>query len=570
MTQIFKIRTLNSIIMNKKFLVLGVFCAMAAMSVSAQQLPNVGFEKWENAGKTTDLAMHPESLNFNRPGMEPEGWNGSSVDQLYIEELTRKSNDAKTGALSVSIYNKFLGIPGIMGSVAPGYFTLGTPWVAADLANVPNSNGGTFGGVEFTSYPDAIVGQFKRIDTTVEKSTIIAYLWNGEFDSNIGKVDAMNHPVKNADRAILGKEGAGTVSGAGTLVASLEKTFTKDEAKDWTEFVVPFNYVNNKVAPTMMNVIVAAGDYWNRASLLEKTELLVDDLRFVYYSTLESLKVNGVAVPNFKSDVYSYDLVGELPTPEQVEYVAKGISCNELVTVDQEASVVKITLTGEGEDLDGQTSHTYVLNYKKAEAHAGAKYDGSITINLMGTITPVPNQSVYIEKAADGKSCTFSLYKFSLDGDPANSLGDIIVENVTIEDKADSYVYAGAKNGIQLGGGMIQADAKLDGTETKADNHLVMNIHVEWINGKDRIPIEVVFDGKAVQGGVENIEAANAVVVAENGVIAINGFKGNAEVYALDGSLVASAKVNGEAQINVAKGMYIVRLADKGFKVIVK
>ena len=64
----------------------------AAQTVGAQQLPNVGFESWKgsgNAGYTYQSSSASVSGTSNeglrqRPGDEPIGWMGSSINQKVI------------------------------------------------------------------------------------------------------------------------------------------------------------------------------------------------------------------------------------------------------------------------------------------------------------------------------------------------------------------------------------------------------------------------------------------------------------------------------------------------------
>ena len=561
--------------MKKRFLLFGILCAFAGLSVSAQQLENGSFEEWTTSktenGSTLDAA---NGKTFQRPGIEPKHWSGSSIVQVISAELiSKETKDVKIGSSCAKLYNKFVGFAGI-GSVAPGYLTLGTPWVAADMGNVANSGGGTFGGVEFTFIPDAIAGHLKRTDSSGEVSKVIAYLWNGEFNSNIGKLNSMNTPAKNVERAVLGKEGAGTVSGNGKLVASLERTYENTELNNWLDFVIPFNYIEGAGAPTMMNVIVCAGNYWDRNALQKTSTLLVDGLKFIYHSKLESLSVNGVAVPNFDKNIYEYQMSGSvLPTSDQIKAVVDGKSAQATVEIDASKALVTITVSNVGADSDNLSSHIYKLQYEKKRE--GARYQGTLDINFGGGIS-IPNQSVYIEFASDGKSCKFALYDFSLDG--STSIGDIIVENVQINfDETGEYrSFAGSKQGISLAGGAIIADAELSGTEHFYGGHLVMNINVEWIQDPSnpesaRIPIPVKFNGGIDKtSGVENIQNINATAYGVNGALVVNGFEGMARVYSMDGRLVKAAWVNTEAQLDLTAGLYIVRLGNKAVKVVVR
>ena len=312
--------------------ILSATCAMmlasAGMMANAQQLPNFGFEDWKTACGNT-YGMDDKTGYRQRPGVEPDGWNGSSVNQTVI--LNKKQDLVfqviEDGDTVVKLQNKFVGVFSI-GSTAPGYLTLGTPWVYAST-NISNCDGGTFGGVEFTSKPDAVKGQFKRTDTNEEDSYIIAYLWNGSFSSKIGSVDLNTSKEEfNVDRAILGDKldpQKNLVTGDGKLVASREYTFKSTNNK-WQEIVVPLTYVEGAGEPTMMNMIISAGDYWTRGNLKENTTLLVDDVRFVYFSRLASITLNGEAI-TLEEGKYDYTVGKVLDfSEEDIAYTLEGES----------------------------------------------------------------------------------------------------------------------------------------------------------------------------------------------------------------------------------------------------
>ena len=642
--------------------------ASAGMMANAQQLPNVGFDAWKTACGET-FGMDGNTGYRQRPGVEPQDWNGSSVNQTVVG-MNKQQVLVSNVDGAVQLQNIFVGVSfGSMkiGSVAPGYLTLGTPWVYAEMT-ISNCDGGTFGGVKFTSKPDAIKGQFKRTDTNDENSYIIAYLWNGSFKSKIGKKGSPSETFENVERAILGKVTPDET--AGKLVASCEYLL-KPTNSDWQTIEVPFIYDEEAGDPTMMNVIISAGDYWERGNLKENTTLLVDDVHFVYYSRLKSLKLNGVEVEGFSpdvyeytvegtkevafeselmsqfttaktevhyndygypeyatilvgrfaengellsgeykdvddatsheyrinfsyhnsrlaslkvndvdvngfsSDVYSYYVAGEVPAIEAIEAVAVDPEATVEMTRDEEAATITIVVTNpKGVDEDGESSHTYVLNFQKFYTPAGQKYNGTLTIQLGdGEPFSMEDQSVYIDVKEDG-TCTFGLYQFAMG--PGMVLGDIVVENVAIASDETGTTYNGEKKDIVLflNGSAIFADATVSGTED-ADGNLTMTIPVIWKTGiGDAAPmmtINVTFNGKKDTGaGVESVAGDGVKVYATAGCVVVEGAEGVAQVYTADGKQVAAEAVNGKTEIALANGLYIVRVGNKVQKVVVK
>lgn len=667
--------------------ILSATCAMmlasAGMMANAQQLPNVGFEDWTLDNESGSSLNTNDGKMYARPGIEPLNWSGGNVNQFGLatsSELCTRGGDEADQYLVLT--NKRVESFGF-GATAPGFVTLSTPWIFATTSMLSESaiklgDGGTYGGVAFEYKPDAISLKYRKTAVNSEVSRVIAYIWNGEFVSNVpkniknnGSFLSPNYVISelttltDVDRAIIGRESSDKVVKKGTLIAKVDYEITEDKS-DWTSLEVPFTYEENTstIKPEKMNVIISSGDYWNRSGLYENSTLDVDDVRFVYYSrlasislngeaiTLEegqydyivgkvldfsedkviaavmgknaeakvtidtekafvtvvvsnvgadtdgvsshtytfqynkketyyssqlaSLKVNDVAVNGFSSDVYSYYVAGEVPAIEKVEAVAVDPEATIEMTRDEETATITIVVTNpKGVDEDGESSHTYVLNFQKFYTPVGQKYDGTLTIQLEGgDPTEMPEQSVYIDVKEDG-TCTFGLYQFALA--PGMVLGDIVVENVTMgTDENGNTTYNGEKKDIVLflNGSPIFADATVSGTEDAAGN-LTMTIPVIWKTGiGDAAPmmtINVTFDGqKEGTSGVESVAGDGVKVYAAAGCVVVEGAEGVAQVYTADGKQVAAKVVNGKAEIALANGLYIVRVGNKVQKVVVK
>ena len=486
-------------------ILLGAAVLFSSSIASAQQLPNVGFESWKSACGSTEAFGYSTGMR-QRPGVEPTDWNGSSVNQKVViqkkqELIYKETKDVASGSAAVKMVNTYVGAMGI-GSVAPGFLTFGTPWVYASMT-LSDCTGGVYGGVSFSYKPDAITGKYKRTDSNDENSYIIAYLWNGTFTSKVGSVSNPNTNRDNNDRAVLGKE---TTSANGQLVAKCEYAF-KSTNGAWQEITVPFEYVAGAGAPTMMNVIIYGGNYWDRGSLKEKTTLYADDVKFVYYSRLSALSVNGVSVEGFASDVYNYSIAStELPTEDQISATVMGQTATKSVAIDAEAATVTITVANVAEDIDGQSSHTYVLQYEKAgEEKVGVStdYPGFLNVNILdletNEMSPVAvneGKSITITEYEDG-TCDFllpNLYLATLE----MSLGDILVEGATVTKGEDGVAtYVGKVDQMPLLGGELIADVTLNGTIT-AEGVVNMVIDVLW----EGIPIQCTFTTNVVKVGV--------------------------------------------------------------------
>ena len=465
--------------------------SISAFTANAQQLPNVGFDSWKTTcGKTLSV---PNDFR-QRPGVEPSDWNGSNVNQYVIIEkkesgLVTQQTEGNNKYLQLK--NIFVGVS-TFGSVAPGFVNFGTPWVYAALP-ISDCDGGVFGGVSFDKKPDAIKGKYKRTDSNSEDSHIIAYLWNGTYTSKIGNVAQTKIEEQNdVDRVVFGKA---TGSASGKLVASCDKAFSTTVNKDWEIIVVPLDYVANAGNPTMMNVIISAGDYWNRSNLKKNTTLLVDDVDFVYYSTLTSLKAGSKTIA-LKDGVYNYTVAGKMPTKKEVVATCKSQFADAAVAVDAANYKVTVTVTNQGgKDVDGATQHVYTLQYT---APVVKQYTGILNVDcdiLGGDVIANATQEVTIIYYNDN-TCDFSLPNFMFAG---NNIGNIEIPNVKVsEDAAGTKTFTdGEVEAMKLAEGGIVAHVVLDGGTITSAGVINMPITVGWMpeypNNKTEQPIKVFF-----------------------------------------------------------------------------
>lgn len=481
--------------MKKSFLLSGaLLLSISAFTANAQQLPNVGFDSWKTTcGTSRSISKDGKKVDVARPGVEPSEWNGSNVDQLEQKKPDLVTKVVDNSNTVVQLKNIYIGlpIPGL-GSTAPGFMNFGTPWVYASTT-IKDCDGGVFGGLSFNKKPDAIKGKYKRTDSNSEDSHIIAYLWNGTYTSKIGNVaQTVTEEQNDVDRVVLGKT---TGLASGKLVASCDKAFSTTVNNDWETIVVPLDYVANVGNPTMMNVIISAGDYWNRSNLKKNTTLLVDDVDFVYYSTLTSLKAGSKTIA-LKDGVYNYTVAGKMPTEEEVVATCKSQFADAVVAVDAANYKVTVTVTNQGgKDVDGATQHVYTLQYT---APVVKQYAGILNVDcdiLGGDVIANATQDVTISYYNDN-TCDFSLPHFMFAG---TDIGNIEIPNVKVsEDAAGTKTFTdGEVEAMKLAEGGIVAHVVLNGGTITSAGVINMPITVGWMSGypddKTELPINVLF-----------------------------------------------------------------------------
>ena len=498
--------------MKKQFKFLVAALTLSTLAANAQQLPNVGFDNWGDCEETTWTSTMKDG-SFTRPGSEPTDWNGSSVhpfnSNATLQELCIQVTDTDSGNNYAQILNN-----GVLGFNIPGYLCIAQPWVfvggkgsgtAALYAKY--GDGGSHDSYSFTYRPDALRLRAKRDDTKKPKteiSHIIAYLWSGTFKSKVpssattGGAITYGTELDDVDRVVLGRQDDDKVTAKGTLIAKLDYEITSSMSV-WTDLLLDLTYVNTTVAPTKANVICSASDYWTRASIQSGTTLYVDDVDFVYYSRLKSLTIGGNAI-SLEDGVYTYNMKGALPSVSEVVATCKSQWANAAVTVDEANYQLKVVVTNQGgKDIDGETSHTYILQYVKP-----TNYNGYLTIQMEGEWLASNKSSIVQLTEYDDNTGDFVLPNFSIAG---MDLGNIIVPGCSISKDG-----SGVKNvngsvaemllpeGSTVDKGAIVAKVDLNGTIT-VDGKATMIVDVIWFWDGDitntaednMIPIPVKF-----------------------------------------------------------------------------
>lgn len=275
----------------KKFYITLAAAALASISLTAQeQLPNAGFEEgWGNCTPWTSNG------NTKTQGTTPAPWTIAQVIGINGTGKTAVGEKAEgyESESAVKVYNS----PNSLAAsqIVPGYVTLGTTWSTATGTSAKNADGGTFGGISFTSRPESITFMYKRTHDTAydtdasEPATVVAYLWKGTYTqaSVPGNIILFGNTTKkdmvNRDRSILGmttaQGGAVTHTDDAELIAKIDYQITGD-TEEWTELTIPFEYFSD-ATPEMFNVIFSAGDYWSTSPKRGNT-LTIDDVRLNY------------------------------------------------------------------------------------------------------------------------------------------------------------------------------------------------------------------------------------------------------------------------------------------------
>lgn len=293
---------------------------IVAPNLMAQtQIPNSDFEgEWVNCVPWTFYGSDEVrgELSAFVVDKNPTGWiisNVSGMTSVYegnpsglgatVVGSAVEGYESKTAVKLTNNPNPFM-----ESQIVPGYITLGTSWSTANPAFdfsegfkiiINNSDGGAFGGVAFTERPTGLEFMYKRsrgTDKPAEKSTVVAYLWKGHWtQKNVPSIiymagDPVCKDMVDRDRCILGMEtpqgGEVTKTDDAELIAVLIGEITED-ASEWTKFTGTFEYKSD-ATPEMINIIIAAGDYFGGADVVGKdNSITVDNVNLLYAESAE-------------------------------------------------------------------------------------------------------------------------------------------------------------------------------------------------------------------------------------------------------------------------------------------
>lgn len=340
--------------------------------------------------------------NTESSGTQPKGWHISNVQTALGAVVAGAKAEGSNGTtVAVKLTNQEKA-----GQMIPAYMSLGTPWATAETkgTKVRNTDGGVFGGLDFTYRPDAISFDYQRDNSKKkENATAIAYLWKGTWtqtnvpgNTAVGVFSygtATKVTMTNRDRNVLGNETSATLgdkpavpSKDAKLIAKLEQPISESTNGTWKSMTIPFTYNDKTAVPEYINVIFAANDYFGgRNGIVAGNSLTIDNVKLVYYHALNSLTYNGNKVANFDEGKTEYTLNGKLAEDfDKVKFTVKGVGATYDVAKDEANNIATITVKGNDYDVNPSSKTVYTI-----------KFDGTVGIHGITTSTTTANGAIY-------------------------------------------------------------------------------------------------------------------------------------------------------------------------------
>ena len=224
-------------------IIISVHCSLFTLHplIAQQQLPNPGFEEWEDAGTVLD---EPVSWSSIKTGDNPTFNNSAPV-------VWGQSTDAHSGAYSVKLFCN----EALLGIIANGTLTNGQVHadIPIDLGYVFTNPDDARWHTPFTDRPDSLVFWYKAFP-------------QGE---DFGKIRVILHVA----------EGSMPEFGTGdNFVGEAIYFFPQQQVSEWTRISVPFTYFK----PTDPEYILCILNSGNGTEAVLGSEAYFDDIQLIY------------------------------------------------------------------------------------------------------------------------------------------------------------------------------------------------------------------------------------------------------------------------------------------------
>ena len=358
--------------------------AVMPLALSAQQLPDPGFEDW--SGSAFD------------GNVQPKYWHGSNVEQSALG-MSFKFNfthqeAGHTGKYCLMVQDQVVGAAGIT-ETGPGYASLGYGWQYLEGLNTGSATAGTKGGYAFTYRPDTVSVWIKRTGSNTDKEDfhILFYSWSGTAqgtsykNKNTSCTSVTVEDEESDIRVALDGNQCKTTTPGGQVAEGWLRD--RKQYNNWTNVRVPIYYMNDN-APKKCNLIFSASNYPNfRANdgLYEGNSLYIDDVELIYSSKIQVLRVGGKEWkgfdPNETEKVQSYPVpegTTEIPTIEAyrgagsltnaagktVTFQGRKLSGSEISISSGKIDATPVVITVKSED--GKSTTKYKIMFEAAKS----------------------------------------------------------------------------------------------------------------------------------------------------------------------------------------------------------
>ena len=437
------------------FTLAALLCAIWTNAQGVYQIPNSDFENW---------------VSDKEPG---NGWNSFVSASGTFGGIATNNPQKVSGynsATAVRLFSVDMGLAKANGNMTTGRINMGS-YKPADKSNhnytdfsSPSYN------LQFAGIPDAVscMAKFKSGGSP-----------NGRGQFILHDKYAYKDPETSNE--------AGYESHKIALAAILI-----GETADWKYCEANFDYTGN-VAPIGEQYMLASFTTNPTPGASADDELIIDDVRFIYYSELLSLNYDGKEYFNSDNTNYAIDAVYDA---SKLSCTSNGKGATIEKEYDRKTGVLTITVKGNDFSEDPTNVHTYTVQFKKPKSVTS--YSNSLLVNAFGSYAAPTQNDIYLIQEADDS------YSFLLEDFIFNkvSMGNIEILNLKHENVNNTVVYSAESQMVYIQGlGTalpVSLEATQKGEDITADIHIVMGQDAEVV---------VTFLPSLVLSGQDKVEA---------------------------------------------------------------
>lgn len=387
--------------MKKIFTFAALLCATWMNAQGVYQIPNSDFENW---------------ASDKEPGNGWNSFNSARIDDLgsFVGNIAKNQSpnpqkvEGYNGTVGLRLYSKE-----ILGKYANGNLTTGKINMGSSTPNNPKNynytdlSSGTHS-LQFAGTPDAVscMAKFKSGGSPNGRGQFILHDKYGYKDPETSN-DAGYESHKIALAAIV-----------------------IPETSDWKYFEAEFDYTGN-VAPVGEQYMLASFTTNPTPGGSADDELILDDVRLIYYSELASLNYDGQDYFQKGNTNYTIDALYD---ESKLTCTSNGRGATiEKSYYDEASAILTITVKGNDVSVNPSNVHTYKVQFAKPQPVI-TEYENDLLVALNNQGMPSQLAKIQLIKEIDGTT-SLALNNFVLgSGEDAMPVGNIKLTNLEVKD----------------------------------------------------------------------------------------------------------------------------------------
>lgn len=248
-------------------------------------------------------------------------------------------------------------------------------------------------------------------------------------------------------------------------------------------------------------------------------EFDVDNIKFTYYSTLESLSYDNATI-DFSENTYSYNLSSVSFDEKKLHYKAKGKGATTSIDYNKTTGVVTITAKGNDISVNAANKTVYTIQFAPEKQEEVTKYTNDLSVGLIPsgenefpyTNSPEKN-TINLIKETDN-SYSLELKNFVLVSSETIPIGNIKVTNLnkvgnTYTVSQSIKISAGDDSQYDFWLGPDLGIVNVDVKATVNEDQMIAQISIKGFDGFESIDVTFAPTTKFAEG--QNIETTAGV-----------------------------------------------------------